>query len=280
MLDIKFIRENKDLIVQGAKKKHLDFDVEKLIAIDDKRRALLVEVETMRAKQNEASVMVGKTSDQAARESLIAEMKTLKETLQKKEEALKEVMVLWQAEMVAVPNIPDMSVPEGATDKDNKEISKWGKIPTFSFTPKSHVELMQTLNMIDLERGVKVAGFRGYILKNAGAMLNFAIWRFVLDRLSEKGYEPMIVPSLVSRSTLLGTGYLPQGEEDLYKTQDSQYLAGTGEVGVMGSFIDDTFEGSALPKKIVGFSPCFRREAGSHGRDTKGLMRVHEFYKL
>ncbi len=280
MLDIKFIRENKDLVAQGAKKKHIDFDVEQLLACDDKRRGLLIEVEAMRAKQNEVSDTVGRTQDASTREGLIAEMKTLKEDLQKKEEELKTVVAAWQELMVQVPNIPDMSVPEGASDKDNKELSKWGKIPNFPFPPRSHIELMQGLGMVDFERGVKIAGFRGYTLKGAGVMLHFAIWRFVLDRMMQRGFEPMMVPSLVNRSAFLGTGYLPQSEEDLYKTQDGQYLAGTAEVGVMGTFIDDTLNIEELPKKVIAFSPCFRREAGSHGKDTKGLMRVHEFYKL
>ena len=145
---------------------------------------------------------------------------------------------------------------------------------------------MLALDMADFERGTKVAGFRGYFLKNDGARLNFALWKYALDFFEKdangqpNGSIPMIVPSLVNRQTLLGTGYLPQGEEDLYKTQDGDYLAGTGEVATMSYYSEEIVDKAALPIKVLAFSPCFRREAGSHGKDTKGLMRVHEFYKF
>lgn len=264
----------------GAQKKHVDFDVQKLIDADDKRRELLGEVEEMRAKQNEVSTQITQAQDDAARQQLIADMRTLKETLQKKEEELREAMQIWQSLMVQVPNIPDMSVPEGASDEDNQEIKKVGDVPEFTFTPKNHIDLMQSHNMLDLERGAKVAGFRGYFLKNDGMLLSFALWRYVVDTLAGKGYEPVMVPSLVRKEPFLGTGYLPQGEEDLYKTQDDEYLSGTGEVGLMGMYMDEHVDLNGLPKKMVGFSPCFRREAGSHGKDTKGLVRVHEFFKV
>lgn len=279
MLDIKFIRENKDIVQMGAKKKHIDFDVEALIRADDVRRKMLVEVEDMRAKQNAVSEKIPQAAD-VERQSLIDEMRVLKETLQKKEEELKATMQAWQELMVQVPNIPDMSVPEGKTDADNQEISRWGDVPKFGFEPKSHIDLMQSLDMVDFTRGSKVAGFRGYFLKNAGARLSMALWHYAFDMVARKGYEPNIAPSLVGRTSFVGTGYLPQGEEDLYKTQDDMYLAGTAEVGLMGYFMDDTLEMTQFPKKLVGFSPCFRREAGSYGKDTKGLIRVHEFYKI
>lgn len=279
MLDIKFIRDNKELIQAGAKKKHIAFDVNKLIATDDERRKILTDVEQMRTKQNEVSDIISSASTEE-RARLISTMKELKDELQTKEEELKEIMKGWQLLMVQVPNIPDMSVPEGDSEADNKEIRVWGTIPKFSFEPKSHHELMQKLNMVDLERGTKVAGFRGYFLKNDGALLSFALWQFAVDELVKEGFSPMLAPSLVRRETLMGTGYLPQGEEDLYKTQDGDYLSGTAEVATMGHFMDDVLLKTELPKKIVSFSPCFRREAGSHGKDTKGLIRVHEFYKV
>ncbi|GMQ95442.1 MAG: serine--tRNA ligase [Patescibacteria group bacterium] len=280
MLDIKFIRENKELIKGGARKKHIDFNVDALLDVDEKRRALLAEVEGMRAKQNEATEQIGKTADQATREALIAEMGVLKKELQKKEEELKKIMQKWQQLMIGVPNIPDMSVPEGKDDSDNKEIRMWGEKPSFSFTPKSHIELMQDLDIVDFERGAKVSGFRGYFLKNDGALLSFAVWQYVLERLVGKGFQPMIVPSLVRKEGLLGTGYIPQGEDDLYKNQDGDYFAGTAEVATMGYYMGEVLGASELPKKFASFSPCFRREAGSHGKDTKGLIRVHEFFKL
>lgn len=281
MLDIKFIRENKDLVALGAQKKHIDFKVDELIAADDARRALLAEVEAMRGKQNETASLVPRAASGEERDRLIAESKSLKDILQKKEDELAEVMKKWQNLMVQVPNIPDMSVPDGASDADNVEVRAWGEIPKFSFAPKSHIELMQNLKMLDLERGTKVAGFRGYFLTGHGARLQFALWSFVQDFFAKKGgFVPMIVPSLVRREPFIGTGYLPQSEEDLYKTQDGEYLSGTAEVATMGFYMDEVLEKKDLPVKILAFSPAFRREAGSHGRDTKGIMRVHEFYKF
>jgi seryl-tRNA synthetase len=281
MLDIKFIRENKDLIAVGAQKKHIDFNVDELLAIDDIRRTLLIDVEAMRGKQNEIAQAVPQAKDSEERERLIAESKILKDVLQKKEEELGLVMKKWQALMVQVPNIPDMSVPEGATDGDNVEVRKWGEIPKFDFTPKTHIELMQNLKMLDLERGTKVAGFRGYFLTGDGVRLQFALWNFAQDFFAKKGgFTPMIVPSLLRREPFMGTGYLPQSEEDLYKTQDGEYLSGTAEVATMGYYMDEVLEKKDLPIKMLAFSPAFRREAGSHGKDTKGIMRVHEFYKF
>jgi seryl-tRNA synthetase len=280
MLDIKFIRENIDLIKAGAKKKRLTVDIDGLVAADDKRRALLQEVEAMRAKQNETSEAVVKASAEE-KAKLIEEMKALKETLQAKEKELEAIMHEWQLLMVQVPNIPDLSVPEGDSDTDNQEVRVWGEKPNFDFEPKSHVELMQNLDMADFERGTKVAGFRGYILKGDGALLNYAVWQFVLNHFVQKGgFTPLLVPSLVKRVAFLGTGYLPQGEEDLYKTQDGDFLAGTAEVATMAYYMNETVPKDQLPMKFISFSPCFRREAGSHGKDTKGLMRVHEFFKF
>jgi seryl-tRNA synthetase len=280
MLDIKFIRENKELIAAGAVKKHIDFDVESLLSVDDKRRVLTTEIEKKRAEQNVVSDNFVKVSDGAEREKLISEMKTLKEILQKEEEELKTVMVDWQKLMLSVPNIPDMSVPDGDSDKDNKEIKKWGEPTKFDFTPKNHVELLENLGMLSLERGAKVAGFRGYFLMGDAVRLEFALWQFVNDFFFKKGeWKHMIVPSLVRREAFLGTGYLPQGEEDLYKTQDGEFLSGTAEVATMAYHMDEVLDKKDLPIKFISFSDAFRREAGAHGKDIKGILRVHEFYK-
>lgn len=280
MLDIKFIRENKDLIKDGARKKHLNFDVESLLNIDDKRRDLMQKVESSKAEQNKFSTLITSAPDQAQRQQLIDQMKVVKDSAHENEKALAEVMKEWQTLMVAVPNIPDMSVPEGDSDEKNVEIRQWGTIPNFKFEPKSHIDIMIEKDMADFDRGTKVSGFRGYFLKNDGAMLSFALWQFVMDFMSKQKFQPMIVPSLVKRETLIGTGYIPQGEEDLYKTQDNEYLAGTGEVSSMSYYSDEIIDAGKLPVKFVSFSPCFRREAGSHGKNTKGLYRVHEFFKI
>jgi seryl-tRNA synthetase len=278
MLDIKFIREHRDLVSLGAKKKHIDFDVDTLIAADDERRALQTEVDDLRNQQNQVSEQIVNAAPET-RENLIANMRELKGGLQAKEEALKAVMVKWQNLMVQVPNIPDMSVPEGASDEENQESKTWGEHTQFPFTPQDHVELMKHHDMVDFDRGVKIAGFRGYILKNDGVLLSLAIWNLAQKFFLEKGMQPLIVPSLVNREAFVGTGYLPQSEEDLYKTQDDMYLAGTAEVATMMYHSGEVLAQEELPRRYLSFSPCFRREAGSHGKDTKGLIRVHEFYK-
>ena len=280
MLDIKFIRANQELIQEAAKKKQLKFKVADLIIVDDQRRGLLTKIEKRRAEQNATNEKVAKGTP-TERVKMIVSMKAVKVALQKDEAELKEVMKKWQLLMVEAPNIPDISVPEGKDDSENKEIRTWGEIPNFSFAPKNHIELMEKLGLVDFEAGTKVAGFRGYFLKNEAAVLSMALWQFVFDYfVNEKKYTPMLAPSLVRRENLVGTGYLPQSEEDLYKTQDGDFLAGTAEVGVMGYFMDTIIPKEKLPQKIIAFSPCFRREAGSHGKDTKGLFRVHEFYKM
>jgi len=299
MLDIKFIRENKDIVAAGAKKKHIEIDIDKLIALDDKRRELQLSIDQKRAEQNVASDAILKASAEE-RASLIARMQGVKETLKLAEESMQEIMKEWRGLMVQVPNVPDMSVPDGDSDADNKEVRRWSpesgfdakpsEIPCLpagrDFEPKAHSELLLAHDMADYERGAKVAGFRGYFLKNDGARLVWALEQFVQDRFTKKdlptgrqGFTPMIVPSMVRREPFVGTGYLPQSEEDLYKTQDGDYLAGTAEVASMGYYMEEILDKKDLPIKFFSFSPCFRREAGSHGKDTKGIFRIHEFVK-
>ena len=189
-------------------------------------------------------------------------------------------MTTWQSLLLQVPNIPDMSVPEGNDDADNQEIKSWGEKTNFDFEAKDHLEIMTTLKMVDFERGVKVHGFRGYFLMGDGARLSMAIWNYALDFFSEKGFIPVLPPNIVRRETFMGTGYLPQGEDDLYKTQDGDFLSGTSEVSLMGFHSDEILKMEEFPKKYLGFSPCYRREVGSYNKDVKGLIRVHEFYKF
>ena len=279
MLDIKFIRENADLIREGAKKKHIDFDLTTLIDLDVKRLEKLAVVESLRTEQNKMSDEIPKMTDAGERGVAIAKMKILKDDLKQHEDTLREIMVLWQKEMLLVPNIPDMSVPEGESDADNQEIKVWGEKPHFDFEAKDHVELMTNLKMVDFERGTKVNGFSGYFLTVDGVRLSMAIWNYAMDFFSARGFLPMLPPIIDRREIFFGTGYLPQGEEDLYKTQDGDFLAGTAEVPIMGYHADEVLDIKELPKKYLGFSPCYRREAGSHSKDVKGLIRVHEFYK-
>jgi len=278
MLDIHFIRENADIIKAGAAKKRITVDIDRLIKVDDERKLIRQELDAKKAEQNRRSNEIQWAKD-AEREKLIEQMQHLKAGMAEGEERLKTVMAEWQQLMLTVPNIPDMSVPDGESDADNLEVKKWGEPTTFDFAPKDHVELMTALDIADFEKGTKVAGFRGYFLKGDGVLLANAMWQLALKHFSSKGLVPMSVPSLVRRETMLGTGYLPQGEEDLYKTQDGEYLAGTAEVATMGYYMNETLDMEKLPVKFLSFSPCFRREAGAHGKDVRGLIRVHEFFK-
>ncbi|MEK7649975.1 MAG: serine--tRNA ligase [Patescibacteria group bacterium] len=280
MLDIKFIRENPGLLRDAARKKHIPFDVEKLLEADRTRRERQVDVDARRARLNATSEDIGRMDDADAKQKLIEEMRELKRDLADKEKAFADADAEFQNLMYQAPNIPDPSVPDGASDADNKEIRRWGTPPAFSFAPKDHVTLLHNLDLADFDNGIKVAGFRGYFLKREAVLLEIALWQFAMRELSGKGYIPITAPSLVREENFTGTGYFPQGKEDVYQTQDNTYLVGTAEVSVMGMLRDETLAESELPRKMVAISPCFRREAGSHGKDTKGLYRVHEFRKV
>lgn len=279
MLDIKFIRENKDLVKQGAEKKHLEVDIDRLLEVDDKRRALLGKIEEKRAEQNVANNQIVKATSEE-RGAIVEKMTKLKVELEREEGELKEVMKEWQVLMLSVPNMPDASVPVGESEDDNVVLKTWGEKPKFSFEPKDHIELMTRLNMVDFERGTKVHGFRGYFLKNSGAMLSWAIWNYSRDFFLRKGFDLFIAPVIVHKNFLYGTGHLPSGAEDIYKTQDDDYLAGTAEIPMMAYHADEMLEKKDLPRRYLAFTPCYRREAGSYSKDVKGLIRVHEFYKL
>lgn len=280
MLDIKFIRENLDIVKMAAKKKHIDIDLDRLIKVDDDRREIMQALEAKRAEQNKVSADIVQASDESSKQQLIHSMQSLKSDIQADEEKIKPIMEEWQTLMLQVPNVPDMSVPDGESDADNVEHKVWGEKPKFDFAPKDHVEIMTKLGMADFERGVKVHGFRGYYLKGDGAKLSWAIWNYANDFFGKRGFEFLLGPAIVRKQNLYGTGHLPNEAEDIYKTQDDDYLIGTSEVSTMGYYADEVLDKSQFPIKHLAFSPCFRREAGSHGKDTKGLIRVHEFFKV
>ncbi len=281
MLDIKFIRENAELVKLAAKKKKISVDVDRLLVVDDKRREIMTLLEARKAEQNRFSLdIVQAGRDEIRRNQLILEMQDLKTEIQQDEENLKPILSEWQALMLQIPNIPDMSVPDGESDKENLEIKVWGEKTKFDFPAKDHVEIMTAHKLADFERGVKVHGFRGYYLRGEGAKLSWAIWNYASQFFLAKGFEPLLGPTIVRKSNLYGTGHLPNEAEDVYKTQDDDYLIGTSEVSTMGFYADEVLERAQFPVKFLAFSPCFRREAGSHGKDTKGLIRVHEFNKL
>ena len=280
MLDIKFIRENADIVKMAATKKKIKIDIDRLVKVDDSRREIMQRLEARKAEQNKVSEGIPTTTDFVVRQNLITQMQALKTENQRDEEALKPVMEEWQSLMLQVPNIPDMTVPDGDSDADNEEVKVWGEQTSFSFEAKDHVELMTKHGMVDFERGTKVHGFRGYYLLGDGARLSWAIWNYANDFFQTKGFIPVLPPTIVRKANLYGTGHLPNEADDVYKTQDEDYLIGTAEVSVMGFHADEILEQEQFPIKYLGFSPCYRREAGSHGKDTRGLIRVHEFYKL
>lgn len=280
MLDIKFIRENPDIIKEAIRKKRVDFDLNKFLALDGERKTLLAEIEEIRAKQNILSDKISAVSDMEKR-PLLEISRQLKEKLSNREDEFRSKDIEWKKAMLEIPNVPDPSVPEGASDANNVEIRQWGKIKNFNkFPAKDHITLMKSLDMLDLERGAKVSGFRGYFLKNDAVLLSLALWDFVFKELIKKGFKPFLAPALARPESFMGTGWLPQGEEEVYKVQDNLYLSGTAEVPMMGLHSDEILEEKNLPLKYVAFSPCFRREAGSYGKDTKGIFRIHEFFKV
>lgn len=264
----------------AATKKKITIDIDRLVVVDDSRKEIMQRLEARKAEQNKVSEGIPRAFEAAVREQLITQMQALKAEIQQDEEALKPVMEEWQKLMLQVPNIPDMTVPDGNSDADNEEVKVWGEQTNFSFEAKDHVELMVKHNMVDFERGSKVHGFRGYYLLGDGARLSWAIWNYANDFFQAKGFVPVIPPTIVRKANLYGTGHLPNEADDVYKTQDEDYLVGTAEVSVMGYHSDEILEAGQFPIKYLGFSPCYRREAGSHGKDTRGLIRVHEFYKL
>ncbi|MBI2337899.1 serine--tRNA ligase [Candidatus Daviesbacteria bacterium] len=268
MLDINYIRENIDKVKKSIEARKADIDLEKLLKLDGERRELITQVDGLRAKRNEAA----RERDKVKGERVKSELKSLETQLSEIEKEYKDLML-------QVPNILLEEVPVGDATQ-NKIIKKAGEPPKFSFKAKDHIELGKLLNIIDFDRGVKVGGFRGYYLKNEGARLHWAVLQFAFDHLIQKGFSPVVPPVINRRFALVGGGQFPWGEEDTYKVGDEDFLVGTAEIPLMAMHSDETFELKDLPKKFVGLSSCFRTEIGSYGKDTKGLYRVHEFYKV
>lgn len=273
MLDIKFIRENLELCKEAAINKNREVEWDRLLGLDDKRRELIGKTDAIRARRNNTKKTTSEEGRQAGR--------ALKQELKALEDELRQVEEDFNTLMLTVPNVPDKSVPVGKDSTGNKTIKTWGKVPEFDFPVKDHIELAKALDLIDFERGAKISGPRGYFLKNEAAQLEFVILFYTFQKLIAKGYTPIIAPSLVKELTLVGNGQFPWGREEVYHLEkDDVYLAGTAEVPVTAYFSGEVLAEKDLPKKFVAFSPCFRREAGSYGKDTKGVYRVHQFSKI
>ena len=282
MLDIKFIRQNSDIVKKAVLDKQLSgtIDVDELLKIDAEIQSLTRELDEIRAKRNKLNTQIKSSKDDKERQNLIKENTELKPQAQALEAKLSPLQEKFNELILWVPNPPADGVPFGESEDKNVVVRVEGEKPQFDFEPKDHLDLGEALDIIDVQRGVKIGGFRSYFLKAEGMVLEQAILKYALDYMISNGFTPMNVPVMVNKEWLTGTGYFPWGEEDHYTTQDDQGLVGTAEVSLTAYHANETLDESDLPVLLTGQSPCFRREVGSHGKDTKGVFRIHYFQKV
>ncbi|AWI07506.1 serine--tRNA ligase [Clostridium drakei] len=286
MLDLKRIRKNKEEIKKALKNRGEHFEekiIDELLDFDEKRRRILIEVEVLKNKKNKDSIEIGKLKKEGkSSDFIINEIKSLTDKIKQFDIELSEVDNKIQHIMLRIPNIPHISVPEGETDSDNVEIRRWSKATKFEFTPKAHWDIGEDLNILDFERGGKVAGSRFTFYRGLGARLERAVITYFLDVHTEKhGYEELFPPYMVNRSSMIGTGQLPKFEEDTFRISNSDlFLIPTAEVPVTNFYRDEVLKGEDLPIKHVAYSACFRSESSSAGRDTRGLVRQRQFNKV
>ena len=284
MLDIKFVRENPDLVDKSCEsRQNAHWDREKFFELDEERRSVIAEVESLQAERNAVSKQIGllmregkKEEAESAKEQVAANKDRIAELDQRRGEVEEELTAL----VAAIPNIPDASVPYGKDDSDNPEVRKWGEPTQFDFEPKAHWDLGPELGMIDFDRGVKLAGTRFYLLGGMGARMERALINFMIDTHNQAGFKEWWPPVITNQDSLFGTGQLPKFEEDLYHVQPDLYLIPTAEVQLTNIHRDEILDASQLPLLYTAFTPCFREEAGSAGRDTRGIIRVHQFDKV
>ncbi len=290
MLDPKLIRENPDLIKKACKQKGIDLDIDKLLKLDSEKRELLQKVETIKAEKNKASEEIAKLEGDA-KQKAITEMQEIGKKEKELSPRLQEVENKLRTLLLLAPTPPSDETPEGKDDTENKELYTWGEKPSFDFEPLDHVALGEKCDLIDIPRGAKIGGTRSYYLKNEGMRLELALMMFTLDKLVSNGFTPMIVPNIVNYDAMMGTSYFPGGEEQAYAVgvervqrepieSDKKYVAGTAEVALTSYHSGEILEEDDLPKMYCGFSTCYRREAGTYGKDTHGLYRVHQFQKI
>ncbi|MBE6072616.1 MAG: serine--tRNA ligase [Clostridium butyricum] len=286
MLDLKRIRTNPEEIKKALANRGEDFDVtviDEVVSLDEERRKILVEVEALKGKRNQVSAEIPKLKKAGEDvSSIMAEMKKLGEEIKEFDVRLTEIDEKIKYIMLRIPNIPNPQVPDGETDEDNIEIKRWSEPTAFSFEPKAHWDLGTDLNILDFERGGKVSGSRFTFYKGLGARLERAIISYFLDKHTcENGYTEVLPPYMVNRESMTGTGQLPKFEEDAFKVENNGYfLIPTAEVPVTNMYRNEVFLGEELPIKHAAYSACFRAEAGSAGRDTRGLVRQHQFNKV
>ena len=287
MLDIKFVRENLEMVKSKLKTRGVDAatikELDTVVELDKKRRSILVEVENLKADRNKASDEISRLKKEGKKaDDMISGLKQSSDKIKVLDEQLKDVVVSMKDILLDVPNVPDDSVPVGAEPEDNLEVRRFGKEPDYGFEPKSHWEIGEALDILDFERGVKLAGARFVLMKGLGAKLERALINFMLDlHTTEHGYMEVFPPVMVNTETMTGTGQLPKFAEDLYKCKDDDlWLIPTAEVPVTNIHRDDILDGDLLPLKYVAYTPCFRREAGSYGKDIRGIIRQHQFNKV
>jgi seryl-tRNA synthetase len=284
MLDLAFIRSHADEVKEAARLKNNSIDVDGLLALDQQVLTLQREVEEARAQQNALSKRIqqaAKEKNTELRNALIAEGKQLAEQIKEKDPLLASLLEERYQLLLLVPNIPDPSAPIGKDESDNVPIKYWGEKPQFTFEALDHYELMQKHNMVDIERAVKIAGSRSYVLKGDAARLEMALLHFAFDRIAQKGFTPLIVPAMARDFCFIGNGQFPKGRDQVYAIEDQDlFLVGTSEVSITGMYKDEILKAEELPMTFVGFCPCFRQEAGTYGKDTKGVFRIHQFNKV
>lgn len=279
MLDLKFIRENSGLVREAIKKKRQKIDFAQFLELDQKRDALLKRKEALRATQNRFNRERDKLKPEDLAQRL-ADLKVVALELEKVNQELQAIEADFQPLYFSIPNLPAPEVPEGDSETDNKEIKKVGEVPKFDFEPHSAEELSEKLNLADFERGSKISGSKFYFLKGQAVILEMALVRMALDELVKTGFTPLNPPDLVTREVMYGVAHFPP-ETDAYKIpEDKLYLAGTAEVGLVAYRADEILEEKELPARYAGFSACFRREAGTYGRESAGLYRIHQFHKI
>ncbi len=283
MLDLKFVLENQDLVVEKTKSRGVKIKLDKLAKLVQEKNKLLRKVEELRYEQNKASKLIGQMKkEKKDSSSIISKMKKVSEEIKNLEEKLRETEEKISEVLLVIPNIPHESVPEGKSPDDNLEMRQFSRQPEFSFPIKSHWEIGKKLGILDFERAAKLAGSRFAVYFGAGAWMERALINFMLDiHTKEKGYKEVIPPFIANESNLLGTGNLPKFENDLFKLKDySWYLIPTAEVPLTNLYREEILESEILPQKFVAYTPCFRREAGSYGKDIRGLIRQHQFNKV
>ncbi len=283
MLDVKFIRENPKKVKEACKKRQVKVDIDKLLKVDKEKRENLQKIERIRAEKNDASKKIAIAKNKKEKQKIILGMRKIDKKGDKLEKNLKDIEGKFQELMYQIPNLSFDDVPAGKEEKDNVIVRQVGKKIKFGFKQKDYLEIAENLDLIDVKRAAKVSGSRFGYLKNEAVLIEFALVNFVFEKLIKKGFIPVIPPVLIKSEIMKGMGYIDTKEdlaERYFFKKDNLFLVGTSEQSVVPMHQDEIFQEKELPKRYISFSTCFREEAGSYGKDTRGILRVHQFDKL